>query len=152
MNYTTAMVNLPLVCEARGDSITTPAEALRVCGDLAFLAQESFHVLTLNAKNRLINRHMVSLGSVNSTPVNIAECFRCAVSDSAVSLIAAHNHPSGDATPSAADISVTRRFIEAGRMIGISLVDHIIVGRDAKSGKPVQASLRESGLCQFEKQ
>jgi len=150
LNYSTVLVNLPLVCEAKGDSITTPEEALGVCGDLAFLAQESFHVLTLNTRKRLINRHMVSLGSVNSTPVNIAECFRCAILDSAVSLIAAHGHPSGDVTPSAEDVKVTRRLIEAGRIIGIGVLDHIIVGRDPKTGRPAYLSLREQGLCQFD--
>jgi DNA repair protein RadC len=138
-----------LVCEAKGDSVTTPEEALRVCGDLAYLAQESFHVLTLNAKKRLINRHMISLGSVTSTPVSIAGCFRCAVLDSAVSLIAAHGHPSGDVTPSAEDIRITRKLIEAGRVIGIGVLDHIIIGRDLSTGDPVYLSLRQ-GLCQFE--
>jgi DNA repair protein RadC len=150
VNYATALVNLPLVCEAKGDSVTTPEEALGVCRDLAYLAQESFHVLTLNAKKRLINRHMVSLGSVTSTPVSIAGCFRCAVLDSAVSLIAAHGHPSGDVTPSAEDIRITRKLIDAGRVIGIGVLDHIIIGRDLSTGVPAYLSLREQGLCQFE--
>ncbi len=150
MNYATALVSLPLVCEARGDSIRTPEDALRVCADLAGLAQESFHVLTLNTKNRLMNRHMVSLGTVNSTSVSVSLCMRCAVIDNAVSLVAVHNHPSGQNTPSAEDIEITRKLVEAGKILGIRVLDHIIVGRDQESGSATQLSLREKGLVQFE--
>ena len=73
-----------------------------------------------------------------------------AISDSAVSVLLAHNHCSGDTTPSAEDIAVTKRLIEAGRIVGIRVVDHIIVGRNPDTGVPVQLSLRERGLCQFE--
>jgi DNA repair protein RadC len=150
MNYATALVGLPLVCEASGGRISTPEEALGACKDLAMLAQESFHSLSLNNRNRLINRHMVSLGTVNSAPIGIADCFRGAISDSAVSVLLAHNHCSGDTTPSAEDVAVTKRLIEAGKIVGIRVVDHIIVGRDRDTGSPVQLSLRERGLCQFE--
>ena len=150
MNYATALVGLPLVCESSGGSIRTPEEALKACKDMAYLAQESFHALTLNTKNRLINRHMVSLGTVNSAPIGIADCFRGAITDSAVSVLLAHNHCSGDTTPSAEDIAVTKRLIEAGKIVGIRVVDHIIVGRDTNTGEPVQLSLRERGLCKFE--
>jgi DNA repair protein RadC len=150
LNYTTALVNLPLVREASGERITTPEEAMKVCSDLAYLAQESFHILTLNTKKRLINRHMISLGGVNSTPVSIAECFRCAVQDSASTLIAAHGHPSGDVSPSAEDIRITRGLVDAGKIIGIAVIDHVIIGRDLKTGEPRHLSLREQGLCRFE--
>jgi DNA repair protein RadC len=150
MNYATALVSLPLVCESSGGRISTPEEALGACKDLAMLAQESFHALSLTTKNRLINRHMVSLGTINSAPVGIADCFRGAISDSAASVILAHNHCSGDTAPSAEDIAVTKRLVEAGRIVGIRVVDHIIVGRDPDTGAPVHLSLRERGLCQFE--
>ena len=150
MNYATALVSLPLVCEAKGDSIRTPEDALKACKDLAGLAQESFHVLTLNTKNRLMNRHMVSLGTVNSTSVSVSLCMRCAVIDNAVSLVAIHNHPSGQNTPSAEDIEITRKLVEAGKILGIRVLDHIIVGRDPESGAATQLSLREKGLVQFE--
>ena len=150
MNFATALVALPLVCEASGGRIATPEEALKACKDLAGLAQESFHSLSLNNRNRLINRHMVSLGTVNSAPIGIADCFRGAISDSAVSVLLAHNHCSGDTTPSAEDIAVTKRLIEAGRIVGIRVVDHIIVGRNPDTGVPVQLSLRERGFCVFE--
>ena len=150
MNYATALVSLPLVCEASGGRISTPEEALKACKDLAVLAQEAFHVITLNTRNRLVNRHMVSLGTVNSTSVSVPLCLRCAIIDNAVSLLAIHNHPSGETVPSAEDIEITKRLIEAGRIVGIRVVDHIIVGRDANTGVPVQLSLRERGLCNFE--
>ena len=150
MNYATALVSLPLVCEASGGRISTPEEALKACKDLAVLAQEAFHVITLNTRNRLVNRHMVSLGTVNSTSVSVPLCLRCAIIDNAVSLLAIHNHPSGETVPSAEDIEITKRLIEAGRIVGIRVVDHIIVGRNQETGEPVQLSLRERGLCQFE--
>ena len=150
MNYATALVSLPLVCESSGRSIRTPEEALKACKDLAMLAQESFHVLTLSVKHRLLNRHMVSLGTVSSAPVGIAETLRAAIADNASAMILAHGHPSGEVTPSAEDIAVTKRLIEAGKIVGIRVVDHIIVGRDQNTGEPVQLSLRERGLCQFE--
>ena len=150
MNYATALVSLPLVCEAKGDSIRTPEDALRVCADLAGLAQEAFHVLCLNTRNKLMNRHMISLGTVNSTSVSVSLCMRCAVIDNAVSLVAIHNHPSGQNTPSAEDIEITRKLVEAGKILGIRVLDHIIVGRDPESGAATQLSLREKGLVQFE--
>jgi len=150
MNYATALVSLPLVCEARGNSIRTPEDALAVCKDLAGLAQEAFHVLTLNTRNKLMNRHMVSLGTINSTSVSVSLCMRCAVIDNAVALVAVHNHPSGQNTPSAEDIDITRKLVEAGKILGIRVLDHIIVGRDPDTGAATQLSLREKGLVQFE--
>jgi DNA repair protein RadC len=150
MNYATALVSLPLVCEARGGSIRTPEDALGVCADLATLAQEAFHVLCLNTRNKLVNRHMVSLGTVNSTSVSVSLCMRCAVIDNAVSLVAVHNHPSGQNTPSAEDIDITRKLVEAGKILGIRVLDHIIVGRDPATGAATQLSLREKGLVEFE--
>jgi len=150
MNYATALVSLPLVCEARGGSIRTPEDALGVCADLSGLAQEAFHVLSLNTRNKLVNRHMVSLGTVNSTSVSVSLCMRCAVIDNAVSLVAVHNHPSGLNTPSAEDIDITRKLVEAGKILGIRVLDHIIVGRDPDTGAATQLSLREKGLVEFE--
>lgn len=149
MSYATALVSLPLVCEARGESIRTPADALRACSDMAGLAQESFHVITLNTRNRIISRHLVSLGTINSTSVSPALCLRCAILDNAVSVLVLHNHPSGDSTPSAEDVAITRTLVKAGRLLGIRVLDHIVIGRDPETGEPAQLSLREKGLCRF---
>lgn len=150
MNYATALVALPLVCEASGGRIATPEDAYAACRDIGGLAQESFHVLALNAKNRLINRHLVSLGLVDSAVVAPREVFRGAIIDGACSVILAHGHPSGDATPSAEDISITKRLVEAGKIIGIRVIDHVVVGRDTGNGAPPFLSLRERGLCAFD--
>jgi len=123
--------------------LATPAEVAELLRDMAELAQESFVTLSLNARNRLIARHLVSLGTVSSTLVHPREVFRPAIRDGAKSVIVAHNHPSGDPSPSADDVAITRRLVEAGRMLEIELLDHVIIG----SGEPF--SLRESGLVAF---
>ncbi|MEK7218009.1 MAG: JAB domain-containing protein, partial [Patescibacteria group bacterium] len=139
---------LPLVRESTGEAVRSPEDILRVCADIRNLAQESFHVLTLNTKNRLLNRHLVSLGLADSSLVHPREMFRPAILDGAAAVVAVHNHPSGDPTPSAEDVRVTRQLIEAGRILGILLLDHVIVGRGVDSGRPY-VSMRESGLCDF---
>jgi DNA repair protein RadC len=128
---------------ASGERLLTPAAAAAFLEDLRDLAQEAFVVLTLNTKNRVIRRHLVSLGTVSSTLVGCREFYRPAISDGASSVIAAHNHPSGDASPSADDIRITRKLMEAGRIVDITLLDHLIIG----NGPPF--SLREAGLLNF---
>jgi len=147
-------VQLPLVCEAGVQKIISPADAYRVCADIANLAQESFHVISLNAKNIMINRHMITLGLVDSAPVHPREVFRPAISDSASTVVLVHSHPSGDPTPSTEDLKVTRQLIEAGNILGIKVIDHVIIGRvqTATPGdprRPPYLSIRESGLCAF---
>ena len=148
-NFQTALVQLPLVRESTGERFRTPEDVYRVCGDIVGLAQEVFQVLALDVKNHLINRHLISLGLADASLVHPREVFRAAIGDSGASaLILCHNHPSGDPTPSAEDIRVTRQLIEAGRIIDIKILDHIIVGRPL-NGSPGFMSMRESGLCDF---
>ena len=128
MNYTIANVKLPRIAEASGTELTTPALVAAACADLKDLAQESYHVLTLNNKNKIINRHMVSLGTVDRCFVHARETFRAAILDSASRIIVVHNHPSGDTTPSAEDIQITKQLADAGKIIGIQLLDHVIIG------------------------
>lgn len=128
---------------ASGERLNSPEAAAPFLEDLRHLAQEAFCVLTLTTKNRVIRRHMVSLGTVNSTLVHPREVFRPAITDGAASVIVAHNHPSGDPSPSADDLRITRKLIEAGRQIEIAVIDHLIVG----DGPPL--SLKESGLVEF---
>ena len=154
MNYNIALVQLPLVREPGTQKILTPADAWRACSDLGSLAQESLHVLCLNARNRLINRHMVSLGLVDASMAHPREVFRPAVSDGASAIILVHNHTSGDLAPSAEDLRVTRQIVDAGKIMGINVLDHVIVGREAAQagGQPASPflSMREGGLCAFE--
>jgi DNA repair protein RadC len=137
--------NLPCVKEEviDGTLLTTPDAVERFLADLKPLAQEVFVVIGLNAKNHVIQRHLVSLGTVSSALVHPRECFRPVILDGASAVILAHNHPSGDPTPSAEDIKITRQLVGAGEIIGIKILDHVIVGNTA-------LSLREAGLVQFQ--
>jgi len=92
------------------------------------LNQEHFVVLFLNTKNQILHRQTIFIGSLNASIVHPREIFREAVKRSAASIICAHNHPSGDPTPSQEDIHVTRRLVEVGKMIGIEVLDHLIIG------------------------
>jgi len=89
--------------------------------------KEHFWVLCLDTRNRLINRKLVSIGSLDTSIVHPREVFKEAVSSSAASVIFVHNHPSGDSEPSKEDIELTKRLVKAGEIIGIDVLDHIIV-------------------------
>ncbi|MBN9653830.1 DNA repair protein RadC [Halobacillus litoralis] len=92
------------------------------------LKQEHFICLFLNTKNQVLHRQTIFIGSLNASIVHPREVFKEAVKRSAASIICAHNHPSGDPTPSQEDIQVTRRLKECGKMIGIELLDHLVIG------------------------
>jgi DNA repair protein RadC len=85
-------------------------------------------MLSLNTKNKVIALHVVHIGSVNASIVHPRDIFQLAILDNATSIAIAHNHPSGDTTPSEEDINVTNRINEAGKLMGIELLDHIILG------------------------
>lgn len=107
----------------------TSKEAADYCmEDLRHLESECFLLLLLNTKCELINEKKLSIGTINSTCITPREVFKYALAHNAVYLIVVHNHPSGDPTPSKEDILSTQRLAEAGRMIGIPLIDHIIIG------------------------
>jgi DNA repair protein RadC len=94
--------------------------------------QEAFYAVYLDRKNHPIGRHLITLGTVDSTLVAPREVFRGAIIASASALVVAHNHPSGDPAPSQADVRVTRALQEAAKVIEIPLLDHVIVG-DSKA-------------------
>src|SRR5574342_396494 len=110
-----------------------------VMNDMRFLSQEHFVCLYLNTKNQVIHKQTIFIGSLNASIVHPREVFREALKRSAASIIAAHNHPSGDPAPSREDIEVTKRLVECGKIIGIEVLDHIIIG-DQK-----YVSLKEKG-------
>lgn len=91
--------------------------------------QELFFAVTLNSKNEHISTHQVSVGTLDATLVHPREVFRAAIRDAAASIIVAHNHPSGDPKPSDEDFAVTRRLEEAGKIIGVDVLDHIVMAR-----------------------
>ena len=96
--------------------------------DMRYLKNECFKVLLLNTKSDVIAVESVSKGIINSAVVDPREVFRSAIKHGAMSLVLAHNHPSGNPEPSSADLDVTIRLIDSGRLLGIRVVDHIIIG------------------------
>ncbi|WP_062110292.1 RadC family protein [Bacillus niameyensis] len=99
-----------------------------VMNDMRFLSQEHFVCLYLNTKNQVIHRQTVFIGSLNASIVHPREVFKEAFRRSAASIICFHNHPSGNPTPSREDIEVTQRLVECGKMLGIEVLDHLIIG------------------------
>lgn len=121
--------------------ITSPRDAYEfVRVEMEDLDQEQVRVITLDTKNRIISCPMVYQGTLNSSPVRPAEVFRPAILDNAHAIIMVHNHPSGDVTPSRDDVRVTKTLVEAGRILEVELLDHIVVGRSGFT------SLKERGL------
>jgi DNA repair protein RadC len=141
----TLSTNVMTVKEAAGSRLCTPEDVRTQLADAATMAQEGFFVLTVNTKNKVIDTHMITLGIVDAALVHPREVFRPAISDGAAAVILAHNHPSGDPTPSAEDIRITRQLVEAGRVIDIRVLDHVILGRD----QTPFISLREAGIVDF---
>lgn len=102
--------------------------------------KEMFVLLSLNTKNGVIAIRTISVGSLNANVVHPRETFRAAIFDAAAHIIVAHNHPSGDPTPSREDIAITKKLVETGNIIGISVLDHVIIG----DGK--HFSMKEGGF------
>lgn len=98
--------------------------------EMRFLSQEHFVCLYLNTKNQVLHKQTIFIGSLNASIVHPREIFKEAFRRSAASIICAHNHPSGDPTPSREDIEVTKRLGECGKIIGIELLDHLIIGEN----------------------
>ena len=108
-------------------SICNPSDSLSILNHLYNgLEKEYFYSLILNARNQLMGIDLVSVGSLNASLVHPREVFKPAILLSAAAIICSHNHPSGDSTPSRDDIDLTRRLGEAGEIVGISLLDHLI--------------------------
>ncbi len=108
--------------------------------DMAHLTIERMRVLYLNSKNMLVRDEVASEGSVDQTAVYIREIIRRAMDLGAAAIILVHNHPSGNSAPSRQDINMTREIMDAGKKLGISVHDHIIIGKDGFS------SMRSAGL------
>ena len=112
------------------DLVRGPADVFRRMGPrLRDLPQEEFHALLLNTRHRVVREVLVTKGILDASLIHPREVFRAAVAEGAAGLILVHNHPSGDPMPSAEDRAVTRQLVEAGRLLGIPVLDHVVVGR-----------------------
>lgn len=121
--------------------IKTPADiAELVMEDMRYLKKEYLKLILLNTKNMVVSVKDISIGNLNSSIVHPREIFVEAIKVSSASIVICHNHPSGDPTPSQEDINVTKRVYEAGKIVGIDLIDHIIIG----NGKYI--SLKEKNI------
>jgi DNA repair protein RadC len=107
--------------------IEDTAQAIQELQDIKMQQKEHFVGLYLNTRHELIHKELVSIGTANASIVHPRDVFAPALMHNAVAVIVAHNHPSGDATPSAEDKDVTHRLKEAGRLLGISVLEHIII-------------------------
>jgi DNA repair protein RadC len=122
--------------------VSTPEDVVALCGtQLRGLDREHFWALVLSTKNRLLRMVEVSVGSLNTSIVHPRELFKEAVRISAASIVVVHNHPSGDPTPSSADLQLTRRLARAGEVLGIELLDHVVIGDGG-----AHASMRQMGV------
>jgi DNA repair protein RadC len=113
-----------------GRSVRGPDDVFARMGPrLRDVPQEEFHALLLNSRHRIVREVLVTRGTLDSALIHPREVFRPAIAEGAAGVILVHNHPSGDPTPSAEDRAVTRQLAEAGRALGIPVLDHIVVGR-----------------------
>lgn len=110
-------------------SVASPEEAYALVADMGTLRKEHFRALYLDARRRLLLSETVSIGTLTSSLVHPREVFHPAVGCCAAAVVVAHNHPSGDPEPSPEDLALTRRLRQAGEILGIEVLDHLVVGR-----------------------
>lgn len=121
--------------------VSSPADAANLLmSEMMLLEKEHLRVILLDTRNRVVKAPTIYIGSLNTSVVRIGELFRPAIKENAAAIIVAHNHPSGDPTPSPEDVRVTRQVAKAGTLLNIELLDHIIIGRNRF------VSLKERGL------
>jgi len=146
-SFMTGIIQLPLLVRERTDiSIRSPQDICDTMNEIRELAQETFFVLTVSTKNKLIDKHMITLGIIDGSLIHAREAFRVAILDNSHNIVLVHNHPGGDPNPSAEDIQITKRFIEAGHILDIQVMDHVILGQNDS-----HFSMRESGIISFNK-
>ena len=125
------------------EPLTSPNEVLAYLDtlDIASADREVFVVLHLDTRNRVVAHETTSIGSQNASLVHPREVFKAAILKGATSIILAHNHPSGDPAPSKEDIDLTHRLVEAGGLMGIQVLDHVVVAPPGES-----VSMKELGI------
>jgi len=130
-----------LTCPRCGEAVPSPSSppSLRCSAEVFALLgpalgrrkQERFFAIGLDARNRVISRHLVAVGSLTTCIISPREVFAPLIRRHAAAAILAHNHPSGEPSPSAEDIELTRRLADAGKLLGIAILDHIVIGGDS---------------------
>jgi DNA repair protein RadC len=121
--------------------VTSPADAANLLmAEMANLEQEHLRTLLLDTKHRVLASPTVYVGNVNTSVIRVGELFREAIRLNCVALIVAHNHPSGDPTPSPDDVKVTEQIVQAGKLLDIEVLDHLVIGQQR------YVSLKERGL------
>jgi DNA repair protein RadC len=121
--------------------VTSPADAANLLmAEMATLEQEHLRTLLLDSKHRVLASPTVYVGNVNTSVIRVGELFREAIRLNCVALIVAHNHPSGDPTPSPDDVKVTEQIVQAGKLLDIEVLDHLVIGQQR------YVSLKERGL------
>ena len=115
---------------AKKTKIRKPNDALPFLAQIRTLEQECVMVLTLDGNNQVINTHIATMGLANQSQIHPRETYKWAIRSNAVSIMIAHNHPSGNLEPSESDLVATRRLVEVSKTIGIPLLDHLIVSSE----------------------
>lgn len=121
--------------------VTSPADAANLLmSEMMFLEKEHLKLVLLDTRNNVLGTPTIYVGSLNTSVIRVAELFRAAIKENAAAFIVAHNHPSGDPSPSPEDIRVTRQLAQAGKLLDIEVLDHVIIGHQR------YVSLKERGL------
>lgn len=122
-----------LLLESHGErpQVRSPEDVVSILQiEMGLLEQEQLRVVLLNTKNHVLGIPTVYKGSLNTSMIRVAEVFRDAIKENCASIIVAHNHPSGDPTPSPEDVRVTRDLVAAGKLLDIEVLDHLVIGRN----------------------
>ena len=121
--------------------VRSPGDVAQILmAEMCHLEQENFVVVCLDTRNRVLSQQALYVGTLNASHIRVAEVFHKAIRRNAAAIIVAHNHPSGDPTPSPQDVSVTSQLVVAGKLLDIEVLDHLIIGRQRF------VSLRERGM------
>jgi DNA repair protein RadC len=133
---------LTISSEEERMQIRSPQDAANILmSEMSLLEQEHLRVMLLDTRNRILSIPTIYKGNLNTSVVRVSELFRDAIKYNAAALIVAHNHPSGDPTPSPEDVAVTRNIISAGKLLDIEVLDHLVIGQQR------YVSLKERGLA-----
>lgn len=121
--------------------VTSPADAANLLmSEMMYLEQENLRLILLDTRNKVLKTPTIYVGSLNTSVIRVGELFRAAIRENAAAFIVSHNHPSGDPAPSPEDVNVTRQIVQAGKLLDVDVLDHIIIGHQRF------VSLRERGL------